>query len=174
MDTSFFSSQPAELVEANAFLKAIITASPDYTFITVTTGAMIYGSRDRDMLGYSKGYTELFGSSVVEVLAHPDDQSAVREMNTRARHLEDGEVLDFRYRLRHADGGWRWQSRHVVPFRRDESGSVVEVLGVLRDITDVVQAEELLAHDALHDGLTGLPNCELLIDRLDAAHPFGA
>jgi GGDEF domain-containing protein len=77
-------------------------------------------------------------------------------------------VLDLRYRLRHADGEWRWQSRHVVPFKRDKSGSVVEVLGVLRDITDVVAAEELLTHDALHDGLTGLPNRELLFDRLDA------
>lgn len=160
----------AEVVEANAFLKAVIAASPDYTFITdVTTGAMIYGSRGRDLLGYPKGYTESLGSRVVEVLVHPDDQSELLELNSRANALQDGEVLDFRYRLRHADGEWRWQSRHLVPFRRDKSGSVVEVLGVLRDITDVVHAEELLAHGALHDGLTGLPNRELLIDRLDAA-----
>ena len=55
------------------------------------------------------------------------------------------------------------------PFRRDDSGAVVEVLGVLRDITDVVQAEEQLSHGALHDPLTGLPNRALLLDRLEAA-----
>jgi len=43
------------------------------------------------------------------------------------------------------------------------------VLGVLRDITDQVEAEERLSHDALHDGLTGLPNRALLLDRLEAA-----
>jgi diguanylate cyclase (GGDEF)-like protein/PAS domain S-box-containing protein len=160
----------AEVVEANAFLKAVVTASPDYTFVTdLTTGAMVYGSRDRDLLGYSEEYTKSLGSSVLEVLVHPDDQAKLRDLNTRARDLKDGEVLDLRYRLRHADGEWRWQSRHVVPFKRDKSGSVVEVLGVLRDITDVVKAEELLTHDSLHDGLTGLSNRELLVDRLDAA-----
>jgi len=160
----------AEVVEANAFQRAVIAASPDYTFISdVTTNAMIYGSRDRDLLGYSKEYTESLGSRVIDVLVHPDDQAKVRDVNRRASALVDGQVLELRYRLRHADGEWRWQSRHVVPFRRDKSGSVVEVLGVLRDITDVVRAEELLTHDALHDSLTGLPNRDLLIDRLDAA-----
>ena len=45
----------------------------------------------------------------------------------------------------------------------------MEILGVLRDITEVVQAEEQLSHDALHDSLTGLPNRALLVDRLEAA-----
>jgi diguanylate cyclase (GGDEF)-like protein/PAS domain S-box-containing protein len=160
----------AEVVEANAFQHAVIAASPDYTFITdVTTGAMVYGSRDRDLLGYSKEYTESLGSRVVDVLVHPEDQAKVRDVNLRARSLREGEVLELRYRLRHADGEWRWQSRHVVPFKRDKSGAVVEVLGILRDITDVVRAEELLTHDALHDSLTGLPNRDLLIDRLEEA-----
>jgi diguanylate cyclase (GGDEF)-like protein len=78
-------------------------------------------------------------------------------------------VLDLRYRLRHADGQWHWLSRRVVPFRRDGSGAVTEVLGVLRDVTEDVEAEEQLSHDALHDDLTGLANRALLLDRLEAA-----
>jgi diguanylate cyclase (GGDEF)-like protein len=46
---------------------------------------------------------------------------------------------------------------------------VIEVLGVLRDITEVVSAEEMLLHSALHDPLTGLPNRSLFVDRLEAA-----
>ena len=159
----------AEVIEANAFQQAVIAASPDYTFITdVTTGAMIYGSRDRDLLGRTTEETAGLEDRV-EVLVHPDDQAALRGLNNQARSLEDGQVLPIRYRLRHADGAWHWFSRHVVPFRRDSSGAVVEVLGVLRDITDVVHAEEQLSHGALHDPLTGLPNRALLLDRLEAA-----
>jgi diguanylate cyclase (GGDEF)-like protein/PAS domain S-box-containing protein len=160
----------AEAIEANAFQKAVIAASPDYTFITdIATGAMIYGSREEDLLGRGNQPTELRGPEVIDALVHPDDRSKLLASNVKAGQLADGEVLQFRYRLRHADGKWRWLSRHVVPFRRDTSGAVVAVLGVLRDITDVVHAEDRLTHDALHDSLTGLPNRALLLDRLDAA-----
>jgi len=160
----------AEVVESHAFQKAVIAASPDYTFITdLRTGAMVFGSRDRDLLGRSAEQTEALGPATIDVLVHPDDKAKLRVLNDEASRLADGQVLHLRYRLRHADGQWHWLSRHVVPFRRDESGSVVEVLGVLRDVTDEVEAEEQLSHDALHDGLTGLPNRALLLDRLEAA-----
>jgi diguanylate cyclase (GGDEF)-like protein/PAS domain S-box-containing protein len=43
------------------------------------------------------------------------------------------------------------------------------IQAVLRDVTERKRAEAALAHQALHDALTGLPNRELLLDRLQQA-----
>src|SRR5205823_4389727 len=40
------------------------------------------------------------------------------------------------------------------------------------DVTEFKNAEERLLHDAVHDNLTGLPNRELFLDRLEAALSF--
>ena len=43
------------------------------------------------------------------------------------------------------------------------------IQAVLRDVTERKRAEAALAHQALHDALTGLPNRVLLLDRLQQA-----
>lgn len=155
------------VLETNAFLNAVLAASPDYTFVLdLRTGKMVFGSNDRDLLGRSSDEIHALGPKFI---VHPDDQAALEELNAKATKLEDGQLLRLRYRLQHASGEWHWMSRVVVPFRRDSSGNVTQVLGVLRDVTDIVRAEEQLRHEALHDELTGLPNRSLLLDRLEAA-----
>jgi diguanylate cyclase (GGDEF)-like protein len=42
-------------------------------------------------------------------------------------------------------------------------------VGLVRDVTDAKRAHERLLHDAVHDSLTGLPNRELVLDRLGVA-----
>ena len=159
-----------EAEAASAFFEAVVTANPDFTFVVnLDSGEMAFGSRDRDVLGLTVHELAELGPEAIPRLVHPDDQPQLRAMNFAARTLDQGEVLELRYRGRHADGTWRWLHRRITPFRRDADGRVVEVLGVVRDVTDLVEAEERLAHAALHDELTGLPNRALLLDRLEAA-----
>jgi diguanylate cyclase (GGDEF)-like protein/PAS domain S-box-containing protein len=135
----------------------------------LATGAIIYGSRDKDILGITDAQLESLGPDAISGLVHTDDQLRVRAVTAAVGGVEDRHVLQVRYRGQHADGQWRWLNQRVTPFRRDGAGEVIEILGVVRDVTDLVQAEDRLTHATLHDDLTGLPNRALLVDRLDAA-----
>ena len=61
-----------------------------------------------------------------------------------------------------------WVSSTKMPLR-DESGRVIGTFGISRDVTAQITAETALAHQALHDPLTGLPNRLALMDRLAQA-----
>jgi diguanylate cyclase (GGDEF)-like protein/PAS domain S-box-containing protein len=58
-----------------------------------------------------------------------------------------------------------WVSSTKMPLR-DESGRIIGTFGISRDVTAQIRAERTLAHQALHDPLTGLPNRIALLDRL--------
>jgi len=52
---------------------------------------------------------------------------------------------------------------------RDHEGRIIGTFGISRDVTAQVEAEAALAHQALHDSVTGLANRVALTDRLGQA-----
>jgi len=61
-----------------------------------------------------------------------------------------------------------WVSSTKMPLR-DRAGRIIGTYGISRDVTAQIRAEKALAHQALHDPLTGLPNRVALVDRLAQA-----
>ena len=97
---------------------------------------------------------------------HPDDRQRVLEAAHKARSTGQGERLE--YRIRHKDGSWRILESTASAIR-NAKGETEKLVIVNRDISERKRAEELLAHNAFHDGLTNLPNRALFLDRLQRA-----
>jgi len=71
---------------------------------------------------------------------HRDDLPAVLHRWQGALASPDGTGVDVRYRLRHADGSFRWYRARANP-RRDGDGQIISWYGNLEDIHDQVTAE---------------------------------
>jgi diguanylate cyclase (GGDEF)-like protein/PAS domain S-box-containing protein len=99
-------------------------------------------------------------------LIHPDDLAKASERFS-ALNAGVGTSVSFDGRLRHTDGSWRNVETTTTNLIADPA--VGGVISNLHDVTDRVEAAKLLAHQAMHDTLTELPNRALLLDRLDQA-----
>ena len=94
-----------------------------------------------------------------EAIVHPDDASASREKWQGA--LAAGEGFDTEYRLRRADGAYRWHVGRNVPLK-DEAGRVLGWFGSATDIEDLVHARaEAQAANAAKDHFLAVLSHEL-------------
>ena len=61
-----------------------------------------------------------------------------------------------------------WVTTSKMPLR-DKQGLIIGTFGITRDVTAQIKAEEALAHQVLHDPVTGLANRFALMDRIEQA-----
>ncbi len=93
---------------------------------------------------------------------HPEDGARVREAMRRAIDGTD-ELYEAEYRLRHADGTWRWALDRGRALERDASGKARRLVGFIveiadphsleREIIEIANREQQRIGNDLHDGL---------------------
>jgi len=126
-----------------------------------------------NQIHYSPRWTEMLGLQENDIsadpqewfdLVHPDDKESFQKkleahLNGTTPHFE------LEYRIKHNNGEFLWVLSRGASVK-DANGTPYRIVGSQSDITARKLVEERLAHDTLHDALTGLPNRILFLDRL--------
>ncbi|RDE10621.1 EAL domain-containing protein [Pelagibacterium lacus] len=98
---------------------------------------------------------------------HPEDRDRFRTALDTLIELKRGKI-NSDIRIAGFDGNYRAFRMRVKPVLGGDN-QVNRIVGSLQDVTDERAARERLLHDAVHDSLTGLPNRQLFLDRLERA-----
>jgi PAS domain S-box-containing protein len=102
------------------------------------TGAVVYSTRWKEMLGYADDEIEPHVSAW-ERLLHPDDMERAQQVNESV--MRGASTYEGEFRLRHKDGHYVPVLSRGYPVRREPGGSVVRIVGTHFDLTERKRAE---------------------------------
>ncbi len=110
-------------------LERMFKALPDVVSIyDVEEARVIYSNRSlAPILGYDE-------NAVTEFQLHPYDLANTDIQFQRVLKANDDEPIDVRYRLKQANGRWKWFTDRQVVFKRHADGTVAQILKTTRDI----------------------------------------
>ena len=119
-------------------LRRLIDTMPALVWCASGAGDAFY--LNKPLLDYS-GLAPDEASQARRLLIHPDDVPSL--VNTWAECVSTGQSFRIIYRLRRADGVYRWHEGRAEPWR-DETGAIAQWFGVNVDIDDRLRAEQAL------------------------------
>src|SRR6516162_4085194 len=135
--------------EVHDALEALTASERRYRTLAEALPQLVWTSRpDGHRDYYSRQWLEYtgipeeeqFGLAWLDKVVHPADRERVRARWTAA--TEGRGDYDSEYRLRRADGQYRWFKARATPVR--DGAQIVRWFGTCTDITDIVEARETL------------------------------
>jgi diguanylate cyclase (GGDEF)-like protein/PAS domain S-box-containing protein len=165
----------ARLEQSERLHRFLVEQSPDLIYTLDSNGRFIFiNGRVESLLGYTRD--ELIGQHY-SVIVHEDDiDQAHYAFNER--RIGERATNNFEVRLKNKQSAVRhFDNRMIVAILSSQGiyaqegeaphSHFIGTSGVARDITERKRAEEMIAFQAFHDLLTGLPNRTLFLDRLE-------
>ncbi len=159
--------------------QALAFALRRYEALIAATSEIVWHANATQEEGDGKGWTEFTGQAPDKAngdgwlfAVHPEDRKRAKETCKAA--MAAGTPYSNEYRLwNQRTGEFRWVSDRVVPLH-DDSGQLVEWVGIIADIHGRKSSEERIWKAAHTDHLTGLANRAMFQMCLDEALALGA
>ncbi|MEJ0080423.1 MAG: PAS domain-containing protein [Puia sp.] len=142
-----------ELETNQFFIHKITDLTPSMIAVyNIHTGEYLFMNRAiESLLGYKKENALEGGLHFFLGLVHPDDLIRLQKENQRALEnanqeeaLNNEQIVEFSYRMRHANGAYRWFNTYGSVFERDKSGKVEKLINVSIDVTDQLNTDSQL------------------------------
>jgi PAS domain S-box-containing protein len=131
-----------------AQLQATLNVIPAHTWYASPSGGLTFvNKRTADYLGVPEDHPLRFGIDVGAPwdahlpFVHPDDREETQE--NWATRLRTGEGGEGSFRVRNAEGGYRWFLSRAEPLRASD-GTILQWVGVNLDIEERKRAEDAL------------------------------
>jgi len=136
----------AALRESQRLIQRIAESTPNilYLYDLIEQANVYVNSGITEILGYTPEEVQKMGTQVLPNLMHPDDLAKLSEHLQRFATAADGQILEFEYRMKHANGGWRWLNSRETIFTKTGENQPQQILGTATDITDRKLANEQL------------------------------
>jgi PAS domain S-box-containing protein len=132
-----------ELDKSRRLFQRIAETSPDALYVfDLPTGQTIYlSARSQQTIGYTAEEITALGARFAATYWHPDDLRDMAQHRQALRELANDAIYECEYRVRQADGTYRWVRTRSSVFARADDGQVQQIIGVTQDITARKQAE---------------------------------
>ena len=136
------------LDDSESRFRTLADAMPQMVWSTLPDGYHdYYNARWYEFTGVPAGSTD---GEAWNGMFHPDDRE--RAWATWRESLTSGAPYEIEYRLRHADGTWRWVLGRALPIR-DESGAITRWFGTCTDIHEqklALEEREVISQELSH------------------------
>ncbi len=156
----------AALRESEARFRTITDAMPQMVWSAQADGRHDY---------YNQRWYEYTGTRSGNINGEPwhrlfQPNDFARGMTAWRHSLATGEPYEIEYRLRRADGAWRWCLSRASPMRDADTGAILRWFGTCTDIHDLVEAREDLARSRTELERLATERTEALLQAVDALH----
>jgi PAS domain S-box-containing protein len=142
-----------QLRQSQHFIQQIADTTPNilYLYDLLKQRYIYVNRRITDVLGYSQTEICEMGTEVLQRLMHPEYLDRLPAYFHQFYSAEDGDILEFEYRMKGVDNEWHWFCSRDTVFSRMADGSPHQLLGTAEDITVRKQNEaeraQLLARE---------------------------